>query len=171
VRRAPKRFGSRGIWERLEELARERIQEFVQGLLEEEVTALVGRKKSERRPLVGEGSDGLPQRVRQAAAAVPPAPPMHPGTSRGGGRGWAGSLNRYRLMRQLPYHRGTSSPFEQAGTIAPSSRRFRPGRISLGGIRYTLLAAHLLISLPSLYRTASSFLSLAMTCSPDRIVQ
>ena len=43
------RFGSRMVWESLEAMARERIQEFVQSLLEEEVTALVGRRKSERR--------------------------------------------------------------------------------------------------------------------------
>jgi transposase-like protein len=49
------RFGSRGIWESLEEMARERIQQFVQALLDEEVTSLVGRAKSERRPLVDEG--------------------------------------------------------------------------------------------------------------------
>lgn len=46
------RFGSRTIWESLEAMARERIQEFVQALLEEEVTALVGRRKSERREAV-----------------------------------------------------------------------------------------------------------------------
>jgi transposase-like protein len=45
-------FGSRTIWEKLEAMARERIQEFVQVLLEEEVTALVGRRKSERREAV-----------------------------------------------------------------------------------------------------------------------
>jgi transposase-like protein len=50
------RFGSRTIWESLEAMARERIQEFVQSLLEEEVTALVGRRKSERREVV----DGPP---------------------------------------------------------------------------------------------------------------
>lgn len=48
------RFGSRSIWEQLETLARERIQRFIQELLEEEVTALVGRAKSERRATVGE---------------------------------------------------------------------------------------------------------------------
>ena len=48
-------FGSRGMWETLEEMARERIQGFVQELLEEEVTALVGRGRSERRPVVSEG--------------------------------------------------------------------------------------------------------------------
>ncbi len=46
------RFGSRTIWESLEAMARERIREFVQSLLEEEVTALVGRGKSERREAV-----------------------------------------------------------------------------------------------------------------------
>jgi len=45
-------FGSRTMWESLEAMARERIQEFVQSLLEEEVTALVGRGKSERREVV-----------------------------------------------------------------------------------------------------------------------
>jgi transposase-like protein len=49
------RFGSRGIWESLEAMARERIQQFVQALLEEEVTALVGRRRSARRPPVEEG--------------------------------------------------------------------------------------------------------------------
>jgi transposase-like protein len=48
------RFGSRGIWEQLEAMAREQIQRFVQRLLEEEVTELVGRAKSERRAVVGE---------------------------------------------------------------------------------------------------------------------
>lgn len=45
-------FGSRTIWEQLEAMARQRIQEFVQSLLEEEVTELVGRAKSERRVAV-----------------------------------------------------------------------------------------------------------------------
>ena len=39
----------------LEEMARQRIQGFVQELLEEEVTALVGRGRCERRPVVSEG--------------------------------------------------------------------------------------------------------------------
>lgn len=38
-------------WDNLEEFARLQIQAFLQGLLEEEVTALVGRAKSERRPV------------------------------------------------------------------------------------------------------------------------
>jgi len=39
-------------WERLEAWAREKIQGFFQALLEEEVTALLGRRKSERRAAV-----------------------------------------------------------------------------------------------------------------------
>jgi putative transposase len=70
------RFGSRGMWERLEELARERIQSFVQGLLEEEVTALVGRVKSERRPIIEEGAPvyrnghGKPRRLSMTCGTV-----------------------------------------------------------------------------------------------------
>lgn len=70
------RFGSREIWESLEELARERIQEFVQALLEEEVTSLVGRRRSERRPLVSEGpvvyrnGHGKPRRLSMSSGTI-----------------------------------------------------------------------------------------------------
>jgi len=43
---------SRVVWDNLEEWARRKVQEFVQSLLEEEVTELVGREKSERRKAV-----------------------------------------------------------------------------------------------------------------------
>jgi len=43
---------SSSLWERLEGFAREHVQRFIQALLEEEVTALVGRAKSARRPAV-----------------------------------------------------------------------------------------------------------------------
>ena len=43
---------SRIVWDNLEEWARMKVQEFVQSLLEEEVTELVGRKRSERRKAV-----------------------------------------------------------------------------------------------------------------------
>jgi putative transposase len=43
---------SRVIWDNLEEWTRKKVQEFIQSLLEEEVTELVGRKKSERRKAV-----------------------------------------------------------------------------------------------------------------------
>ena len=36
------------MWERLEEFVREQVQRFIQALLEEEVSALLGRPKSTR---------------------------------------------------------------------------------------------------------------------------
>jgi putative transposase len=47
---------SRVVWEELEAWVRQKVQELVQAILEEEVTELLGRKKSERRHLV----DSLP---------------------------------------------------------------------------------------------------------------
>jgi transposase-like protein len=43
---------SRIVWDNLEEWVRRKVQEFIQSLLEEEITELVGRKKSERRKAV-----------------------------------------------------------------------------------------------------------------------
>jgi putative transposase len=39
-------------WERLEEFVRDHVQQFIQALLEEEVTELLGRTKSARREVV-----------------------------------------------------------------------------------------------------------------------
>lgn len=69
------RFGSRSIWESLEAMARERIQEFVQSLLEEEVTALVGRRKSERReavdaPAVYRNGYGKPRKLSMMGGTI-----------------------------------------------------------------------------------------------------
>jgi putative transposase len=47
---------SRVVWDNLEEWVRRKVQEFIQSLLEEEITELVGRQKSERRKAV----DSLP---------------------------------------------------------------------------------------------------------------
>jgi transposase-like protein len=44
------------VWDSLEEWVRRKVQEFIQSLLEEEITELLGRQKSERRQAV----DGLP---------------------------------------------------------------------------------------------------------------
>jgi putative transposase len=41
-----------GTWERLEDFVREHVQRFIQSLLEEEVTELLGRTKSARREAV-----------------------------------------------------------------------------------------------------------------------
>jgi len=43
---------SRIVWDNLEEWARRKVQEFIQSLLEEEITELLGRQKSERRKVV-----------------------------------------------------------------------------------------------------------------------
>ena len=43
-------------WEQLEDFVREHVQQFIQALLEEEVTELLGRTKSSRREAV----DGAP---------------------------------------------------------------------------------------------------------------
>jgi putative transposase len=69
------RFGSRTIWESLEAMARERIQEFVQALLEEEVTSLVGRGKSERReamdgPVVYRNGHGKPRKLAMMGGTI-----------------------------------------------------------------------------------------------------
>lgn len=69
------RFGSRDLWESLEEMARVRIQEFIQGLLEEEVAALVGRAKSQRReavdaPAVYRNGYGKPRKLALMAGTV-----------------------------------------------------------------------------------------------------
>ena len=68
-------FGSRTIWEQLEAMARQRIQEFVQSLLEEEVTELVGRAKSERRssvdaPPVYRNGHGKPRRLALMSGTI-----------------------------------------------------------------------------------------------------
>jgi transposase-like protein len=49
-------YTSRVIWDNLEEWVRKTVQEFIQSLLEEEITELIGRRKSERRQVV----DSLP---------------------------------------------------------------------------------------------------------------
>jgi len=45
----PRSKSSRAIWDYLEELVRMKVREFIQALLEDEVTELLGRKKSVRR--------------------------------------------------------------------------------------------------------------------------
>ena len=69
------RFGSRPIWEQLESMARERIQWFIQELLEEEVTALVGRRKSARRvgvdaPQVYRNGHGKPRQLAMMGGTI-----------------------------------------------------------------------------------------------------
>ncbi len=40
------------VWDRLEELVCMKVREFIQALLEEKITELLGRKKSERRQVM-----------------------------------------------------------------------------------------------------------------------
>lgn len=70
------RFGSRSPWEQLEDFARQHIQIFLQGLLEEELTVFIGRGKSERRqvgddgPLVYRNGYGKPRRLSMSCGTV-----------------------------------------------------------------------------------------------------
>jgi putative transposase len=63
------------MWERLEEFVREQVQRFIQALLEEEVSALLGRPKSARRAPVN-GPSGLrngygkPRRLSLTAGTI-----------------------------------------------------------------------------------------------------
>ena len=60
---------SSAAYEGLEAFVRQKVQGFIQEVLEEEVTALLGRRRWQRRRGVDEGP-WLPQRVRQAQEAV-----------------------------------------------------------------------------------------------------
>ncbi len=48
----PQGASSRPMWETLEGMVREKAQEFIQQIMEEEVTELLGRERSERRSTV-----------------------------------------------------------------------------------------------------------------------
>jgi putative transposase len=62
-------IAGRVCWQNLEQFAREQVQSFIQRLLEEEVTALLGREKSERRE-VDRSPDGP---AAGPGVAAPPA--------------------------------------------------------------------------------------------------
>ena len=53
----PPGASSRPMWETLEGMVRQKAQEFIQQIMEEEVTELLGREKSERRRAV-DGPEG-----------------------------------------------------------------------------------------------------------------
>ena len=66
---------SRPTWEELEGWVRERAQEFIQGILEEEVTELLGREKSERRRAVDavagyRNGYGKPRRLAMSSGTI-----------------------------------------------------------------------------------------------------
>ncbi len=66
---------SSSTWERLEEFVREHVQRFIQVLLEEEVTELVGRTKSARREAVDaapgdRNGHGKPRRLTLTSGTI-----------------------------------------------------------------------------------------------------
>ncbi|GIW45597.1 MAG: hypothetical protein KatS3mg077_2879 [Candidatus Binatia bacterium] len=66
-RRSRREFEKRPDWEALEEYARVKLQGWLQDLLEEEITDLVGRRKS-KPPLGGGCAGGLPERTREGSS-------------------------------------------------------------------------------------------------------
>jgi|SRR5690349_11481180 len=68
-RRSRRELAKHPQWGTLEEFARGRIQSWLQDLLEEESTDLLGRGKSERRALV-HAPAGYPQRPWQNATLI-----------------------------------------------------------------------------------------------------
>src|SRR5918997_2560046 len=63
------------MWERLEVFVREQVQRFIQSLLEEEITALLGRAKSARRasvdaPMGLRNGYGKPRRLSLSSGTV-----------------------------------------------------------------------------------------------------
>lgn len=63
------------VWESLEGLVREKAQEFIQEILEEEVTELLGRRKSERRAAVDaspgyRNGHGKPRRLAMSSGTI-----------------------------------------------------------------------------------------------------
>ncbi|MDA0312046.1 MAG: IS256 family transposase [Gemmatimonadetes bacterium] len=71
----PERASTARTWESLEGLVRQKAQEFIQGILEEEVTELLGRQKSERRATVDatEGyrnGHGKPRRLSMSSGTI-----------------------------------------------------------------------------------------------------
>ncbi len=66
---------SRPMWEVLEGMVREKAQEFIQRILEEEVTELLGREKSERRagidrPEGYRNGYGKPRRLAMSSGTI-----------------------------------------------------------------------------------------------------
>ena len=68
----PQGASSRPMWETLEGMVREKAQEFIQQIMEEEVTELLGREKSERRSTVdsAEGYRNVDARAEPGRGAV-----------------------------------------------------------------------------------------------------
>ena len=81
----PRGTSSRPIWETLEGMVREKVQEFIQQIMEEEVTELLGREKSERRSAV-DAAAGYRNGYGKTEAAGDELGHDHPPTASGSGR-------------------------------------------------------------------------------------
>ena len=71
----PQGASSRPTWETLEGMVREKAQEFIQQIMEEEVTELLGREKSERRSTVDSAEGyrngyGKPRRLAMSSGTI-----------------------------------------------------------------------------------------------------
>jgi len=108
-------------WERLEEFAREHVQRFIQALLEEEVTDLLGRTKSARREAVDAPSGyrngyGKPRRLTLTSGTITVHQPR------------VRDLNEWFVSRVLPlFKRHQGSGRDTPPTLSPrvGLRRFR----------------------------------------------
>ena len=71
----PQGASSRPMWETLEGMVGEKAQEFIQQIMEEEVTELLGREKSERRSTVDSAEGyrkgyGKPRRLAMSSGTI-----------------------------------------------------------------------------------------------------
>ena len=81
----PRGASSRPMWETLEGMVREKAQEFIQQIMEEEVTELLGREKSERRSTV-DSAEGYRNGYGKAEAVGDELEHDHTPTPSGSGR-------------------------------------------------------------------------------------
>ena len=75
----PQGASSRPMWETLEGMVREKAQEFIHQIMEEEVTELLGREKSERRSTVDSAEGyrngyGKPRRLAMNSGTIDVTP-------------------------------------------------------------------------------------------------
>ena len=127
----PQGASSRPMWETLEGMVREKAQEFIQQIMEEEVTELLGREKSERRSTVDSAEGyrngyGKPRRRRGGAPrnGRPRSRSSWSGRWRGrrSGRSTSGDRSEY----GTPSLRWRSIPSPGFGRGAPPAVRSAP---------------------------------------------
>ena len=87
----PRGASSRPMWETLDGMVREKAQEFIQQIMEEEVTELLGREKSERRSTVDSAEGyrngyGKPRQLAMSSGTITHSDALGFGASRSGSR-------------------------------------------------------------------------------------